>query len=160
MVFGSLCGGAGLMGWAEPRMVAASPAAVAARVGCAKYLDERIQDKPEQKRGRKPDMGPAAAKALKEVLWEVATKTTSRSPALTRSLTGASGVLGGLPTRALAHELESMARQLKLSGETTPRQLHDVQAQLDLVGGKQRGDDKVKEGVTTVTEPSRACLLM
>ena len=146
-----------LMGFGEPKLVSAAPAAVQARVTCAHYLDERIQERPEQMKGRKPDMGLEAAKAMKDVLLEVATK--SCTPALSRALTGANGPLGGMATNALATELEKMAQQLKLSGETTPRQLSDVQAQLDIMGQRQRGEDISKK---SVKEPPKSslCLIM
>ena len=41
-------------------------------VGLAKYLDGRIHSTPEEKPGRKPDMSPEAAAAMRAVLADLA----------------------------------------------------------------------------------------
>lgn len=146
------------MGWSEPRMVAASPQAVEARIACCTYLDERIQDEAEQMPGRKPDFSSEASKAFKALLKEVATRNST--PALARRLTATDGPLGGLPTMTLASQLEKMALQLKVSGEATPSQLADVRAQLDVLGSKQRGEEIQKDGVMPAVPKSSACLIM
>ena len=60
----------------EERLDPATPAQAAAWAQTAKYLEGRIQDKPEQKPGRQPDMGAAAGAAMKAVLAEVKLVTT------------------------------------------------------------------------------------
>ena len=56
----------------QERFDAASAEQAAAWAQAARYLDGRIQSDPNHKPGRTPDMSPAAAKAMKAVLHEVA----------------------------------------------------------------------------------------
>ena len=42
------------------------------RAQAARYLEGRIQSRGEQRPGRRPDMGAAAAAAMVDALWEVA----------------------------------------------------------------------------------------
>eukprot|EP00966_Prymnesium_polylepis_P142888 3299135-Prymnesium_polylepis.1 len=55
----------------EERPDPANRAQIKAWAGTAKYLDGRIQANPEEKPGRTPDMGPAAAAAMRAVLHEI-----------------------------------------------------------------------------------------
>jgi len=57
--------------WLEVRLNPTNQAQAAAWARTASYLDGRIHSKPEEKPGRTPDMGPAAAAAMRAVLHEV-----------------------------------------------------------------------------------------
>jgi len=118
-----------LVGGGKPEMLDRSPEAQEARTACARYLDTRIQDAPDQKPGRKPDMSTAAAAAFEAVLNEVAA-ADGGAHALGRQATGAldSGVK--MRALALASELETLASHLKLGGELNPERAKQLGEQL------------------------------
>jgi len=118
-----------LVGFGLPAVLVKSIAAQDARAGCVCYLTERIQSRPEQKAGRKPDMSPQAAAALLAVLEEVSTQQTS---GLTRRASK-EGLVAAEAVRAmsLASELELLAMQLRLDGEITSEQAKEMGQRLE-----------------------------
>ena len=56
---------------------AANSAQLSAWIGCATYLEKRIQSHPDEKPGRTPDMSQLAAEAMRAVLKEVSTAAMS-----------------------------------------------------------------------------------
>ena len=91
-----------LMGHGQPLHISSKTEAQEARAICAEYLDTRIQDKPEQKPGRKPDMSTAAAQAFKAVLQELASTSVGASALMRRPSVSEVGVRA----IALAGQLE------------------------------------------------------
>jgi len=119
-----------LLGRGEIGKLSQDPAAFEARAACAKYLDTRIQSKPAQKPGRKPDMSEPAAAAFKAVLVELAGGGVDLAwcdPA-------------GVKALALAKGLEDLAAQIKSSGEITAHQAELFSGALTEVAGAAAGE--------------------
>ena len=91
-----------LIGHGQPMHVSSKHEAQEARAICAEYLDTRIQDRPDQKPGRKPDMSTAAARAFKAVLRELASNSAGSSALMRRPSVSEIGVR----SNALAAQLE------------------------------------------------------
>lgn len=125
-----------LLGRGQAEILDTSPEAQQARVSCVNYLTTRIQSTKEQKKGRKPDVSPAAAKAMLAVLSEVASDNVNES--------GGGGVTVAEESMSLANNLDKMAMQLRMGGRLTVEQIKHATESM-----QEHGDIK-----------SRACAIM
>jgi len=142
-----------LMGHGTPRAVLSSASsAQAARAQCAKYLRTRIQDEPSQKPGRKPDMSAEAGAALKDVLDEVGSIHGTSTPMPSRKKMSSSDMMA----EGLANELEHLAAQLRVGGDATPRQVHQIREHLK----KMNCESDSPPAASSSSSGSNVCILM
>jgi len=121
-----------LLGRSKPDSLSSTKEAEEARAACARYLATRIQSAEAHKPGRTPDMGEEAAAVMKAVLNEVASGASKPRVDVHCA-----------HSNALAAGLESLALQLRATGELTQGQANEFGAMMTDVANRESDRDSI-----------------